>query len=653
VKAKAVIVLALTLAALAFAGPAAAYAPSPRMETTSAVAWVSLYADGHYDTHSGQTGSMVRDPGWVATEDTDTAPDRPAATSVHDGFLCGGGSAICTCPSYGLGERWSGSADANADLHGTLGVVTRAYVYVSGCNANATVSGGSNVETHATAVVNDTVTLNRAATVTVRGHVSASLSDATGDAIAIGWPQHVDLYAELGFLRPGDEGSLRLDGWGNGYGIRHVDDDGHEVGNVPCETTFTGQCGGGLVSEDFETHIALPEGTSSFSAVLNAETTVFGLADLRNGEGDPAGSGQDAAVNASDSLTFEIVVPDDVVATSGSGVLPIVGGQPASDTTGPVVTAPADVHTTNGDGTCATPVNPGTATAADDAPGVAIEGIRSDGRPLGDPYPVGTTTITWTATDAAGNTDSATQTVTVADGEPPTVDPPADVSTANDPGRADASVDPGTATASDNCPGVTVEGVRSDGKPLDAAYPVGTTTITWTATDAAGATAAATQSVEVVDAEPPVLTLPADMTVDATDASGAAVPYTVGVTDNVGVVSQACSPTAGSIFGIGDTTVQCTASDAAGNAATGQFVVHVRGAAEQLDALTGSLPPGSLQAKAHAAVASTTAGRITTACQQLDALVHEVDAQNGKQLTSAEADAIRDAVGRIRSVLGC
>jgi hypothetical protein len=243
--------------------------------------------------------------------------------------------------------------------------------------------------------------------------------------------------------------------------------------------------------------------------------------------------------------------------------------------------------------------------------------------------------------------------VTAADAQPPSGHPPPQVSRANDPGRADASVDPGTGTATDNCPGVTVEGARSDGLPLDAAYPVGTTTITWTATDAAGTTAAATQSVEVVDAEQPVLTLPADTTVDATGPSGAAVPYTVGVTDNVGVVSQACSPPAGSTFAIGDTTVRCTASDAAGNTTSGRFVVHVRDAAEQLDALTGSLPIGSLQAKARAAVASTTAGRTTTACHQLDALVHEVDAQDGKRLSSAEADAIRDAVGRIQSVLGC
>lgn len=44
-----------------------------------------------------------------------------------------------------------------------------------------------------------------------------------------------------------------------------------------------------------------------------------------------------------------------------------------------------------------------------------VTGARSDGKALGDPYPIGDTTITWTANDRCGNTSAKTQTVTVKD----------------------------------------------------------------------------------------------------------------------------------------------------------------------------------------------------------------------------------------------
>lgn len=53
------------------------------------------------------------------------------------------------------------------------------------------------------------------------------------------------------------------------------------------------------------------------------------------------------------------------------------------------------------------------------------------------------------------------------------------------------------------------------------------------------------------------------MTVEATDASGATVTYTAPTaTDTVdSSVTPTCSPESGSLFGLGDTTVTCTATD--------------------------------------------------------------------------------------------
>jgi beta propeller repeat protein len=78
------------------------------------------------------------------------------------------------------------------------------------------------------------------------------------------------------------------------------------------------------------------------------------------------------------------------------------------------------------------------------------------------------------------------------------------------------------------------------------------------------------------DTTPPVLTLPAPATVTATSSAGAAVSYTASATDDTdGDVPTPCSPASGSTFPLGTTPVACTATDAAGNTAFGQFPVTV------------------------------------------------------------------------------
>jgi YVTN family beta-propeller protein len=208
----------------------------------------------------------------------------------------------------------------------------------------------------------------------------------------------------------------------------------------------------------------------------------------------------------------------------------------------------ADVHADADASSCSATVNVAQPEASDNCAGVTVAGVRGDNQPLAAPYPVGTTTITWTATDAAGNTATATQSVIVADNTPPVVTPPANVSVSAAADSCSASVNPGTATFGDNCAGGSVAGVRSDHLVLSAPYPVGTTTITWTATDASGNAASATQTVAVTDAQPPGVTAPTaspsglwppnhtmrDVTVsyDATDNCGGVTCVISSVTSN-------------------------------------------------------------------------------------------------------------------------
>ncbi len=86
------------------------------------------------------------------------------------------------------------------------------------------------------------------------------------------------------------------------------------------------------------------------------------------------------------------------------------------------MTCPANVNTVtnNTTGACAASgVSLGTATAVDNCGGsLTPTGTRSDSQPLSAPYPVGTTTITWSVTDSSGNTGTCTQTVTVTNPNP-------------------------------------------------------------------------------------------------------------------------------------------------------------------------------------------------------------------------------------------
>ena len=73
-----------------------------------------------------------------------------------------------------------------------------------------------------------------------------------------------------------------------------------------------------------------------------------------------------------------------------------------------------------------------------------------------------------------------------------------------------------------------------------------------------------------------MITAPTGIDVDATGPDGAIVTYTVTATDDTDPSpSVVCMPPSGSLFAIGDTTVECTATDASNNQATASFVVHV------------------------------------------------------------------------------
>jgi hypothetical protein len=193
----------------------------------------------------------------------------------------------------------------------------------------------------------------------------------------------------------------------------------------------------------------------------------------------------------------------------------------------------------------------------------------------GDTFPLGTTTVWCTATDHSHNSVQASFDITVEDTTAPVisgVDLIVKTLEATSPAGA-----PGyfTLTAVDIVDGdVAVLCTPASGSTFD----LGDTTVECTATDAASNTAETSFVITVKDTTPPSISGAegAGQTLEATSSSGALANFTLTATDIVdGNLPVTCTPASGSTFPLGDTTVQCTATDAANNAAHASFVITV------------------------------------------------------------------------------
>src|SRR5205807_9260408 len=144
----------------------------------------------------------------------------------------------------------------------------------------------------------------------------------------------------------------------------------------------------------------------------------------------------------------------------------------------------------------------------------------------------------------------------------------------------------------------------------------------------------------VRDTTAPTLTVPGNITVNATGPAGAVVTYTASATDAVTASPTiTCVPASGSTFPIGTTTVSCTAKDAANNvSAPKTFTVTVKSAATQISDLIAlvrsfNLAQGlttSLTFKLQTAQSALNAGNVTTACNVMGGFISDVNAQSGK-----------------------
>jgi hypothetical protein len=191
--------------------------------------------------------------------------------------------------------------------------------------------------------------------------------------------------------------------------------------------------------------------------------------------------------------------------------------------------------------------------------------------------------VTFTVTDVNGNTSTCTNTITILDNvNPAFTNCPASITVGNDVDKCGANVFFLAPSASDNCSGVTV--TRTGGLAPGALFPVGTTAVTYLATDASGNTATCTFNVTVTDMQTPTavckdITVNLSSTTNGGTVSVTAAQVNGGSTDN-------CTPAANLILApasttytcanVGDNLITLTVTDASGNASTCVATVTVR-----------------------------------------------------------------------------
>ncbi|MEJ7610664.1 MAG: HYR domain-containing protein, partial [Ferruginibacter sp.] len=200
------------------------------------------------------------------------------------------------------------------------------------------------------------------------------------------------------------------------------------------------------------------------------------------------------------------------------------------DNENPAITCPANITANTAPGTCSAVVTYTAPVGTDNCPGSTTTQIA--GLASGSTFPKGTTTNTFRVTDATGNTNVCSFTVTVNDNQAPAITCPANITTNTAPGTCGAVVTYTAPVGTDNCPGATT--TQTAGLPSGSTFPKGTTTNTFTVTDATGNTNVCSFTVTVNDNQAPAITCPANITTNTTTGTcGAVVTYTAPVgTDN-------------------------------------------------------------------------------------------------------------------------
>ncbi len=294
-----------------------------------------------------------------------------------------------------------------------------------------------------------------------------------------------------------------------------------------------GQCGSSAISLG----LATTSGNCSVLAIINNSPTIFnaGITNVIWTATD---------VNGNFSTCNQIVM--------------------VVDNESPTITCPSNDTVNNDAGTCHSTISLTAPSASDNC---SIASFIND---AATPFQIGHTTVTWTVTDASGNTASCSQVITVNDSQLPNISCSAQSINANAGvcGLLNASLI--LPFVSDNC---SIANLANNA--LDT-LPVGIQNILWTVTDVNGNSSTCAQLVTIVDNESPTIICATGVSTNPDAGSCAASNVNLGTpvtNDNCGITSV--TNNAASAFGIGTSTVTWLVIDVNGNSTSCTQLVTV------------------------------------------------------------------------------
>ena len=266
---------------------------------------------------------------------------------------------------------------------------------------------------------------------------------------------------------------------------------------------------------------------------------------------------------------------------------------------------------------------------------------------------LGTNTLTYTANDGNGNTNSVPRTVIVRDTTPPVI-----TLNGGNPVLVELGggfADPG-ATASDIYAGAVPVTVTGTVNP----NAVGTNTLNYTANDGNGNTNTATRKVIVHDTTPPVITWSFTNLVLAADTNcGALMPDVIGTnfivaSDLSGPIALSQTPTNNAVLLLGTNVIVLRVQDLYGNTAFATNSIVVRDQTPPVITLNGgslvyvefgggfSDPGATANDNCAGVVPVTVSGTVNPAALGTNTLIYTADDGNGNTNTATRTVIVHD-----------